>query len=200
MAGCTCSYFLEGHSLRLGCGRQSVVKSFIHSNSYHISYYVIHLIWSASILLCLDKNPGMLWMFGSHNGSSHCNNYVFVSLRTAGAVFGEGFHAFVSDWDKLTATVKSLPLTTNLLSHFHPTSCDIAWISHCGCLPYLSHWHTLFGECPAGGWVHTAGSRGVFSAERHRGDWALHRGSSGKAFAGSRDLQNHCWRGHQTPC
>ena len=31
---------------------------------------------------------------------------VFVYFRTAGAVFGEGFQAFVSDWDKVTATVR----------------------------------------------------------------------------------------------
>uniref|UniRef100_A0AAQ5YIZ3 AAA+ ATPase domain-containing protein n=1 Tax=Amphiprion ocellaris TaxID=80972 RepID=A0AAQ5YIZ3_AMPOC len=30
---------------------------------------------------------------------------VLESIKTAGAVFGEGFKAFVSDWDKLTATV-----------------------------------------------------------------------------------------------
>lgn len=30
------------------------------------------------------------------------------ALRTAGAVFGEGFRAFVSDWDKVTATVRFL--------------------------------------------------------------------------------------------
>uniref|UniRef100_A0A8C8ENW5 AAA+ ATPase domain-containing protein n=1 Tax=Oncorhynchus tshawytscha TaxID=74940 RepID=A0A8C8ENW5_ONCTS len=35
---------------------------------------------------------------------------VLESIRTAGAVFGEGFHAFVSDWDKLTATVAGFTL------------------------------------------------------------------------------------------
>ncbi|KTF87932.1 hypothetical protein cypCar_00044446 [Cyprinus carpio] len=30
---------------------------------------------------------------------------VLESIRTAGAVFGEGFRAFVSDWDKVTATM-----------------------------------------------------------------------------------------------
>uniref|UniRef100_A0A4W6BXF5 ATPase family AAA domain containing 3A n=1 Tax=Lates calcarifer TaxID=8187 RepID=A0A4W6BXF5_LATCA len=35
---------------------------------------------------------------------------VLESIRTAGAVFGEGFRAFVSDWDKLTATVAGLTL------------------------------------------------------------------------------------------
>ncbi|CAB1336367.1 unnamed protein product [Coregonus sp. 'balchen'] len=33
---------------------------------------------------------------------------VLESIRTAGAVFGEGFHAFVSDWDKLTGTMKQM--------------------------------------------------------------------------------------------
>uniref|UniRef100_A0A8C7KG39 ATPase family AAA domain containing 3A n=1 Tax=Oncorhynchus kisutch TaxID=8019 RepID=A0A8C7KG39_ONCKI len=41
--------------------------------------------------------------------------YLTVSVylcvfRTAGAVFGEGFRAFVSDWDKVTATVAGLTL------------------------------------------------------------------------------------------
>ncbi|XP_029975636.1 ATPase family AAA domain-containing protein 3-A-like [Salarias fasciatus] len=35
---------------------------------------------------------------------------VLDSIRTAGAVFGEGFRALVSDWDKLTATVAGLTL------------------------------------------------------------------------------------------
>ncbi|XP_031423970.1 ATPase family AAA domain containing 3 [Clupea harengus] len=35
---------------------------------------------------------------------------VLESIRTAGAVFGEGFRAFVSDWDKVTATVAGLSL------------------------------------------------------------------------------------------
>ncbi|XP_077941355.1 ATPase family AAA domain-containing protein 3 isoform X4 [Gasterosteus aculeatus] len=35
---------------------------------------------------------------------------VLESIKTAGAVFGEGFRAFVSDWDKLTATVAGLTL------------------------------------------------------------------------------------------
>ncbi|KAM7404345.1 hypothetical protein PAMP_011702 [Pampus punctatissimus] len=35
---------------------------------------------------------------------------VLESIRTAGAVFGEGFRAFVSDWDKLTAAVAGLTL------------------------------------------------------------------------------------------
>uniref|UniRef100_A0A8C2XP38 ATPase family AAA domain containing 3A n=1 Tax=Cyclopterus lumpus TaxID=8103 RepID=A0A8C2XP38_CYCLU len=35
---------------------------------------------------------------------------VLESITTAGAVFGEGFRAFVSDWDKLTATVAGLTL------------------------------------------------------------------------------------------
>ncbi|GCB77681.1 hypothetical protein scyTo_0020020, partial [Scyliorhinus torazame] len=35
---------------------------------------------------------------------------VLDSIKTAGAVFGEGFHAFVSDWDKVTATVAGLTL------------------------------------------------------------------------------------------
>eukprot|EP00064_Thunnus_orientalis_P016264 superscaffoldBa00003180_g16328 len=35
---------------------------------------------------------------------------VLESIRTAGTVFGEGFRAFVSDWDKLTATVAGLTL------------------------------------------------------------------------------------------
>ncbi|CDQ63859.1 unnamed protein product [Oncorhynchus mykiss] len=35
---------------------------------------------------------------------------VFVYFRTAGAMFGEGFQAFVSDWDKVTATVTGLTL------------------------------------------------------------------------------------------
>ncbi|KAI3356701.1 hypothetical protein L3Q82_003386 [Scortum barcoo] len=34
----------------------------------------------------------------------------YLSQLTAGAVFGEGFRAFVSDWDKLTATVAGLTL------------------------------------------------------------------------------------------
>ena len=39
---------------------------------------------------------------------------VVFALRTAGAVFGEGFKAFVSDWDKVTATVR--------LPRLHPQS------------------------------------------------------------------------------
>uniref|UniRef100_UPI003AAE7B30 uncharacterized protein isoform X1 n=1 Tax=Centroberyx gerrardi TaxID=166262 RepID=UPI003AAE7B30 len=35
---------------------------------------------------------------------------VLESIKTAGAVFGEGFKAFVSDWDKLTATAAGLTL------------------------------------------------------------------------------------------
>ncbi|XP_044067343.1 ATPase family AAA domain-containing protein 3-like [Siniperca chuatsi] len=35
---------------------------------------------------------------------------VLESIKTAGAVFGEGFRAFISDWDKLTATVAGLTL------------------------------------------------------------------------------------------
>ncbi|XP_034732430.1 ATPase family AAA domain-containing protein 3-like [Etheostoma cragini] len=35
---------------------------------------------------------------------------VLESIKTAGAVFGEGFRAFVSDWDKLTATIAGLTL------------------------------------------------------------------------------------------
>lgn len=35
---------------------------------------------------------------------------VLDSIKTAGAVFGEGFRAFVSDWDKVTATVAGLTL------------------------------------------------------------------------------------------
>ncbi|KAG9260715.1 ATPase family AAA domain-containing protein 3A [Astyanax mexicanus] len=35
---------------------------------------------------------------------------VLDSIRTAGAVFGEGFKAFISDWDKVTATVAGLTL------------------------------------------------------------------------------------------
>ncbi|KAG5274882.1 hypothetical protein AALO_G00141190 [Alosa alosa] len=35
---------------------------------------------------------------------------VLESIQTAGAVFGEGFRAFVSDWDKVTATVAGLTL------------------------------------------------------------------------------------------
>ncbi|XP_051895163.1 ATPase family AAA domain containing 3 [Pristis pectinata] len=35
---------------------------------------------------------------------------VLDSIKTAGAVFGEGFQAFVSDWDKVTATVAGLTL------------------------------------------------------------------------------------------
>lgn len=33
------------------------------------------------------------------------NLRILLVFRTAGAVFGEGFRAFVSDWDKVTATV-----------------------------------------------------------------------------------------------
>ncbi|XP_034609041.1 ATPase family AAA domain-containing protein 3-like [Trachemys scripta elegans] len=35
---------------------------------------------------------------------------VLDSLRTAGTLFGEGFRAFVTDWDKVTATVAGLTL------------------------------------------------------------------------------------------
>uniref|UniRef100_A0A671VS68 ATPase family AAA domain containing 3A n=1 Tax=Sparus aurata TaxID=8175 RepID=A0A671VS68_SPAAU len=35
---------------------------------------------------------------------------VLESIKTAGTVFGEGFRAFVSDWDKLTATAAGLTL------------------------------------------------------------------------------------------
>lgn len=34
-------------------------------------------------------------------------DWMCFPVRTAGAVFGEGFKAFVSDWDKVTATVRS---------------------------------------------------------------------------------------------
>lgn len=37
-----------------------------------------------------------------------------LCFRTAGAVFGEGFRAFISDWDKVTATVK-----THTHKHIH---------------------------------------------------------------------------------
>ena len=30
---------------------------------------------------------------------------ILESIRTAGTLFGEGFRAFVTDWDKVTATV-----------------------------------------------------------------------------------------------
>ncbi|XP_064423811.1 ATPase family AAA domain containing 3 [Latimeria chalumnae] len=35
---------------------------------------------------------------------------VLDSIKTAGTVFGEGFRAFISDWDKVTATVAGLTL------------------------------------------------------------------------------------------
>ncbi|KAM5141064.1 ATPase family AAA domain-containing protein 3A [Mantella aurantiaca] len=35
---------------------------------------------------------------------------VLESIKTAGTVFGEGFHAFVSDWDKMVATLTGLTL------------------------------------------------------------------------------------------
>lgn len=35
---------------------------------------------------------------------------VLESIKTAGTVFGEGFRAFISDWDKVTATVAGLTL------------------------------------------------------------------------------------------
>ncbi|XP_039598476.1 ATPase family AAA domain containing 3 [Polypterus senegalus] len=35
---------------------------------------------------------------------------VLESIQTAGTVFGEGFRAFISDWDKVTATVAGLTL------------------------------------------------------------------------------------------
>ncbi|XP_060477907.2 ATPase family AAA domain-containing protein 3 isoform X2 [Panthera onca] len=35
---------------------------------------------------------------------------ILESIRTAGALFGEGFRAFVTDWDKVTATVAGLTL------------------------------------------------------------------------------------------
>ncbi|XP_032003939.1 ATPase family AAA domain-containing protein 3B isoform X1 [Hylobates moloch] len=35
---------------------------------------------------------------------------VLESIRTAGTLFGEGFRAFVTDWDKVTATVAGLTL------------------------------------------------------------------------------------------
>lgn len=31
---------------------------------------------------------------------------LFAYHRTAGMLFGEGFRAFVTDWDKVTATVR----------------------------------------------------------------------------------------------
>lgn len=31
---------------------------------------------------------------------------LFAYRRTAGMLFGEGFRAFVTDWDKVTATVR----------------------------------------------------------------------------------------------
>jgi hypothetical protein len=34
---------------------------------------------------------------------------VIFLCRTAGTLFGEGFRAFVTDWDKVTATVTTYP-------------------------------------------------------------------------------------------
>lgn len=36
------------------------------------------------------------------------NLRILLVFRTAGAVFGEGFRTFVSDWDKVTATVSHI--------------------------------------------------------------------------------------------
>lgn len=44
-------------------------------------------------------------------------------FRTAGAVFGEGFRAFVSDWDKVTATVSHNFSSTQTLLRLSFTSC-----------------------------------------------------------------------------
>ena len=59
--------------------------------------------------------------------------------------------------------------------------------------------YTCFLNLCAGGWFIPAGSWRLLCQERHRSSWTLHRGPSGKALPGQRDLQDHCRRGHQAP-
>lgn len=124
----------------------------------------------------------------------------FVPGRTAGTVFGEGFRAFVSDWDKLTATVNPCP-TCHALSHFgHRRTAEDYWTqlsSYLTCRT-VSLKMCVFAFSATGCRVDPAGSWSVFCQERHRGGRALHRVSSGQTLTGPRDLQDNCCRGHQT--
>nr|XP_051696430.1 ATPase family AAA domain-containing protein 3 isoform X2 [Oryctolagus cuniculus] len=52
---------------------------------------------------CLES---IRWASRARPPASPC----LESIRTAGALFGEGFRAFVTDWDKVTATVAGLTL------------------------------------------------------------------------------------------
>lgn len=55
-----------------------------------------------------------------------------LPCRTAGTLFGEGFRAFVTDWDKVTATVSAFAFFPGVLSHVRDSA------SHWGLAPMLS--------------------------------------------------------------
>lgn len=76
--------------------RQTVLESirYTHTPNNNTSYTIIYQRYTFSV----------------NNKSVH----VVVLCRTAGAVFGEGFRAFISDWDKVTATVKSPLISLNV--------------------------------------------------------------------------------------
>ena len=58
-------------------------------------------------------------------------------LRTAGAVFGEGFRAFVSDWDKVTATVRPLlNVTVSKEMHDIIKKCKCCMSPECCVIPF----------------------------------------------------------------
>ena len=55
-----------------------------------------------------------------------------LPCRTAGTLFGEGFRAFVTDWDKVTATVSAFAFFPGVLSHVRGSA------SRWGLAPMLS--------------------------------------------------------------
>ena len=56
-----------------------------------------------------------------------------LPCRTAGTLFGEGFRAFVTDWDKVTATVSyAFAFFPGVHSHVRGSA------SHWGLVPMLS--------------------------------------------------------------
>lgn len=56
---------------------------------------------------------------------------VMVCYRTAGAVFGEGFRAFISDWDKVTATVNTYTRTHTHAPLYMACLCDLTLLFGC---------------------------------------------------------------------
>uniref|UniRef100_A0A8C7GNE1 ATPase family AAA domain containing 3A n=1 Tax=Oncorhynchus kisutch TaxID=8019 RepID=A0A8C7GNE1_ONCKI len=59
---------------------------------------------------CVERENADLIREQIHFKAAEHRLYGETDLVTAGAVFGEGFQAFVSDWDKVTATVAGLTL------------------------------------------------------------------------------------------